>query len=129
MIDELIAELPTPSRFATYPHDHREAVGRFGGPDTTGAFVTVTRAEYDPATDTTRLGFAYGLHESRDPRSVGTAMRELLKDVTAATRRRVKAVEREERAARIRREVEFGARVAAQVQHPRPAVILTGVGE
>lgn len=125
----MIDELPTPSRFATYPHDHSAAVGRFGGPDTTGAFVTVTRAEYDPATDTTRLGFAYGLRESRDPRAVGSAVAALLKDVTATTRRRVKAIEREERAARIRREVEFGERVAAQVSRPGAAVILNGVSE
>lgn len=54
--------LPKPARHATYPHDHTDGVGQLLGPDTTGAFVTAVEATYDAASDTTRLGFAYGIH-------------------------------------------------------------------
>lgn len=53
-------------RWATYPHDHTEAVGRIAGPDRLGVPVTVVTAQYSADTDTTRLGFAYGIHTLED---------------------------------------------------------------
>lgn len=47
-------------RFATYSGDHRESVGQVMGPNTLGELLTVVRADYNAATDKTRLGFAYG---------------------------------------------------------------------
>lgn len=55
-----------PIRWANYPHDHTEAVGRLMGPDRLGVPVTVVSAQHDAGTDTTRLGFAYGVHTLED---------------------------------------------------------------
>ena len=48
-----------PSRFATYPGDVRHIVGEIKGPNTLGEYLTAVTAEHDPATNTTRGGFAY----------------------------------------------------------------------
>lgn len=48
-------------RWATYPRDQRGAVGQVMGPTTMREPVTVIEASYDPVTDRTRLGFAYGI--------------------------------------------------------------------
>lgn len=53
-------------RWANYPHDHIEAIGRHMGPDRLGVPVTVVDARYDIERDTTRLGFAYGIHNLED---------------------------------------------------------------
>lgn len=38
-------------------------VGQQVGPTTLRDYLTAVDAVYDPATDTTRVGFAFGLHE------------------------------------------------------------------
>lgn len=48
-----------PVRFANYPGDARSILGEVKGPNTIGEFLTAVAADYDPATDTTRVGFAY----------------------------------------------------------------------
>jgi hypothetical protein len=48
-----------PSRFATYPGDVTHIVGEIKGPNTWGEYMTALTAEHDPATDKTRVGFAF----------------------------------------------------------------------
>ena len=49
----------TPARFATYPGNCTHMIGEVKGPNTLGEALRVVTADYDPATDTTRVGFAY----------------------------------------------------------------------
>lgn len=51
--------LPAPVRFATYPGDNRHVIGEVKGPNTLGEALRAVTAEYDPATDSTRVGFSY----------------------------------------------------------------------
>ncbi|MEE6273501.1 hypothetical protein V2J56_09100 [Georgenia sp. MJ206] len=44
---------------ATYPHDHRHALGEVMGPNALREHLTVVEATYDPDADATRLGFTY----------------------------------------------------------------------
>ncbi len=48
-----------PSRFANYPGNVEHIVGEIKGPNTFNEYLTAVTAVYDPATDTTRVGFAY----------------------------------------------------------------------
>lgn len=58
---------PLPQRWATYPGNCTEVVGRqLMGPNTLGERLTPVIAVYDPETDTTRMGFAYGDHRTDD---------------------------------------------------------------
>jgi hypothetical protein len=50
-----------PVRFATYNGDARPSVGELMGPTTMFEMVQVVDAVYDEKTNTTRLGFAYGV--------------------------------------------------------------------
>lgn len=48
-------------RFASYPGDCREMVGRLlVGPDASGLYLTAVSAAYDTETNRTRIGFAFG---------------------------------------------------------------------
>lgn len=49
----------SPSRWANYPRNVSDALGQVVGPNTLGEFLTVVAVEYDPATDRSRVGFAY----------------------------------------------------------------------
>lgn len=56
-----MSSTPTAVRFATYPTDVTSIVGRqIMGPNTMGEYMTPVSAVYDPATNRTRVGFAYG---------------------------------------------------------------------
>lgn len=46
-----------------YAGDRTSMVGQQVGPTTLRDYLTAVDAVYDPATDTTRVGFAFGLHE------------------------------------------------------------------
>jgi hypothetical protein len=46
-------------RHATYPGDQSAAVGQVKGPTTMGEYVRIVDADYDPASDRTRLGFTF----------------------------------------------------------------------
>lgn len=48
-----------PARFANYPGDVTCMVGQLVGPNTFGEVLKCVVAAYNPATDTTRAGFAY----------------------------------------------------------------------
>lgn len=50
-----------PCRWATYKGDCSTAVGDIVGPNTMNEWLTIVAAEYTPSTDTTRLGFSYGV--------------------------------------------------------------------
>lgn len=54
--------LPKASTWLNYPGDHRGSIGEVMGPNTYDEFLTVTEADYDPDTNRTRLGLAYGIH-------------------------------------------------------------------
>ncbi len=45
-------------RHANYPNDHRDAVGAVMGPTIGGELMECVSAVYDPARNSTRLGFA-----------------------------------------------------------------------
>ncbi|MFE4229165.1 hypothetical protein ACFRJ8_14900 [Arthrobacter sp. NPDC056886] len=49
----------TSARFATYPGDTTHIIGEIKGPNTWGERLTAVTADYDPAADQTRVGFAY----------------------------------------------------------------------
>jgi len=50
----------TPARFANYPGDQtKQIVGEVKGPNTLGEALRAVTADYDPAADQTRVGFAY----------------------------------------------------------------------
>lgn len=51
----------TPARFADYPGDVTHMIGEVKGPNTTYEMLQAVTAVYDPATDRTRVGFAYGV--------------------------------------------------------------------
>ncbi|MFS0715499.1 hypothetical protein ABC337_04865 [Arthrobacter sp. 1P04PC] len=48
-----------PVRFATYPGDCTHIIGEVKGPNNLGESLRAVTAVYDPATDKTRVGFAY----------------------------------------------------------------------
>jgi len=51
-----------PQQWLNYKGDRtRDAIGQHMGPNLLGEYLTVTAAEYDATTDTTRLGLAYGV--------------------------------------------------------------------
>lgn len=55
---------PKATRYLTYGGDVTETVvGQIMGPTTLREMVTAVSAEYDSASDTTRVGFAYGAHD------------------------------------------------------------------
>lgn len=47
-------------RFATYPGNATGNIGYWVGPNTLDEVLCVVQETYDEATNTTRLGFAYG---------------------------------------------------------------------
>jgi hypothetical protein len=51
----------TPTRWANYPGNVVDSVGDVKGPNTLGEWLTAVGADYDPATDVTRVGFAFGI--------------------------------------------------------------------
>jgi hypothetical protein len=51
--------LPAPVRFANYPGDNTHIIGEVKGPNTLGEALRAVTADYDPAADTTRVGFSY----------------------------------------------------------------------
>lgn len=57
------AASPKASRHLNYRGDCRGSVGRVMGPNLLGERLTVVDEVYDPETDMTRLGLAYGIHE------------------------------------------------------------------
>ncbi len=61
------------SRHANYPGDARHIVGEVKGPNTFGEFLTAVDAEYDPATDRTRVGFAYTTTHDVEALAAGSA--------------------------------------------------------
>lgn len=50
-----------PARHATYRGNVEHMVGQPVGPTTLGDYLTAVDAAYNPVTDTTRVGFAFGL--------------------------------------------------------------------
>lgn len=56
--------LPAATRFLTYPGDCTHIVGEVKGPNLMGEMLTAVAATYDPETDSTRVGFAYGAHRA-----------------------------------------------------------------
>jgi hypothetical protein len=55
-------QYPPPAKFLTYSGDVTHIVGEVKGPNTLNELVTAVTAVYDPETDKTRVGFAYGDH-------------------------------------------------------------------
>lgn len=55
----MTASTAAPARFATYPGDCTHIVGEVKGPNNLGEAMRAVTADYDPAADTTRVGFAY----------------------------------------------------------------------
>lgn len=53
------ASLPAPVRWATYPGDVTHMIGEVKGPNLLGEPLTAVTAEYDPATNKTRVGFTF----------------------------------------------------------------------
>lgn len=53
---------PPPVRFANYKGDVTHMVGEVKGPNLLREWFTAVTAEYDSATDRTRVGFAIGVH-------------------------------------------------------------------
>lgn len=53
----------TAQRFLTYPGDVTHMVGEVKGPNLLGEHLTAVSAEYDSATNKTRVGFVYGVVE------------------------------------------------------------------
>lgn len=51
---------PAPVRWLHFHCDAREAIGQTVGPTTLGERLTAVTADYDPATNVTRVGYAYG---------------------------------------------------------------------
>ena len=47
------------SRYLNYPNDVRHIIGEVKGPNAFGEYLTAVSAEYDEATNRTRVGFAY----------------------------------------------------------------------
>lgn len=47
------------SRFANYPGDVTHIIGEVKGPNTWGERLTAVSADYNQATNMTRVGFAY----------------------------------------------------------------------
>jgi hypothetical protein len=56
-----------PAVWATYRGDCRGRIGCLAGPNTFGETMHIAAEVYDPATDTTRVGFAYGLPRPASP--------------------------------------------------------------
>ncbi len=56
--------LPPPVYHLTYRADVRHIVGEVKGPNLLDECLTAVTADYDPATGTTRVGFAIGIHEA-----------------------------------------------------------------
>lgn len=56
---EPIEKLPAPVRFATYPGDCTHMVREVKGPTALGEMLVAVTADYDPAADSTRVGFSY----------------------------------------------------------------------
>lgn len=55
---------PAATTWLNYRGDRtREIVGKVMGPNLLGEYLTVVTAEYDEATNRTRLGLAYGDHQ------------------------------------------------------------------
>lgn len=52
-------------RWATYPGDCTGNIGRFVGPNTLGEVLHIVSEDYNPGSDSTRVGFAYGLPAAR----------------------------------------------------------------
>lgn len=47
------------ARYATYPGDTTHIIGEVKGPNTWGEHLTAVTAEYNPDSNTTRVGFNY----------------------------------------------------------------------
>jgi hypothetical protein len=65
-MDSTTATTPTrliPVRFANYPGDCTHMIGEVKGPNLLGEMLTAVTAEHDTGTDTTRVGFVYGVRE------------------------------------------------------------------
>lgn len=57
-----MTNLPPPSCYLTYPGDVRRIVGEVKGPNYLGEWMTAVTADHDPIAQTTRVGFAIGVH-------------------------------------------------------------------
>lgn len=55
--------LPKATTWLNYPGDVRHMVGEVKGPNRLGELLTAVVADYDDEANTTRVGFAYGVHE------------------------------------------------------------------
>jgi len=55
-----------PARHLTYQGNVEHIIGQPVGPTTLGDYLTAVTAPYDPATDTTNVGFAFGLPDPQD---------------------------------------------------------------
>lgn len=51
---------PAPVRWLNFPGNACEAIGQTVGPTTLRERLTAVTADYDPATNVTRVGYAYG---------------------------------------------------------------------
>lgn len=49
-----------PARWLNYPGDCSDVVGQVVGPELHGALMTIVAAQYDAATDQTRVGLVFG---------------------------------------------------------------------
>lgn len=58
--------LPAPSSHLNYPGDVRHIVGEVKGRNYLGEWFTAVDAHYDADTDTTRVGFAIGIHDTSE---------------------------------------------------------------
>lgn len=54
---------PHPTTHLNYHGDTRGNLGQIMGPNTMGEYLTVVEEVYNPDTDRTRLGLAYGVHK------------------------------------------------------------------
>lgn len=59
-------ELPKATGHMNYPGDCRHIIGEVKGPNLLDEMLTAVDAKYDPETNMTRVGFAYGVHLSED---------------------------------------------------------------
>jgi hypothetical protein len=50
-------------RFVNYSGDVRHIIGEVKGPNLLDEVLTAVTADYDEASDTTRVGFAFGVHK------------------------------------------------------------------
>jgi hypothetical protein len=59
---KVVDQLPPPSTWLNYAGDQSAMTGRILGPNTLGEVLTVVSCAYDPQTDRSRVGLAFGVY-------------------------------------------------------------------